>query len=65
MELLPSLLRENRGRYEADHVLEPLDPAPLLHELQKTYAMAEEHAVHVGSRHAAPVAADADEITFF
>ncbi|MEV4779601.1 methyl-accepting chemotaxis protein [Burkholderia sp. LMU1-1-1.1] len=65
MELLPSLLRENRGRYEADHVLEPLDPAPLLHELQKTYAMAEEHAVHVGSKHAAPVAADADEITFF
>ena len=65
MELLPSLLRENRGRYEADHVLEPLDPAPLLHELQKTYAMAEEHAVHGGSKHAAPVAAAADEITFF
>jgi len=65
MELLPSLLRENRVRYEADHVLEPLDPAPLLHELQKTYAMAEEHAVHGGSKHAAPVAADADEITFF
>jgi methyl-accepting chemotaxis protein len=65
MELLPSLLRENRGRYEADHVLEPLDPAPLLHELQKTYAMAEEHAVHGGSKHAAPAVADADEITFF
>ena len=65
MELLPSLLRENRGRYQADHVLEPLDPAPLLHELQKTYAMAEEHAVHGGSKHAAPAVADADEITFF
>lgn len=65
MELLPSLLRENRVRYEAHHVLEPLDPAPLLHELQKTYAMAEEHAVHSGSKHAAPVAAAADEITFF
>lgn len=65
MELLPSLLRENRVRYAADHVLEPLDPAPLLHELQKTYAMAEEHAVHSGSRHAAPAAAAADEITFF
>jgi methyl-accepting chemotaxis protein len=65
MELLPSLLRENRVRYEAGHVLEPLDPAPLLHELQKTYAMAEEHAVHGGSSHAAPAAAAADEITFF
>ncbi|HWW71385.1 MAG TPA: methyl-accepting chemotaxis protein, partial [Duganella sp.] len=65
MELLPALLRENRGRYEAGRVLEPLDPAPLLHELQKTYAMAEEHAVHGGSRHATPAAADADEITFF
>jgi methyl-accepting chemotaxis protein len=65
MELLPSLLRENRGRYETDQVLVPLDPAPLLHELQKTYAMAEEHAVHGGSKHAAPAAAEADEITFF
>ena len=65
MELLPALLRENRGRYQAGRVLEPLDPAPLLNELQKTYAMAEEHAVHSGSKHAAPAAAAADEITFF
>ncbi|MBP1205402.1 methyl-accepting chemotaxis protein [Duganella sp. 1411] len=65
MELLPALLRENRGRYQAERVLEPLDPAPLLQELQKTYAMAEEHAVHSGSKHAAPAAAEADEITFF
>ena len=65
MELLPALLRENRVRYEADQVLEPLDPAPLLHELQKTYAMAEEHAVHGGSKHSAPAPAAADEITFF
>jgi methyl-accepting chemotaxis protein len=65
MELLPALLRENRDRYHAAQVLEPLDPQPLLHELKKTYAMAEEHAVHGGSRHAAPAAAAADEITFF
>ncbi|WP_332853206.1 methyl-accepting chemotaxis protein [Duganella sp. S19_KUP01_CR8] len=65
MELLPALLRENRDRYVADQVLEALDAQPLLHELQKTYAMAEEHAVHGGSSHAAPVAAAADEITFF
>jgi methyl-accepting chemotaxis protein len=65
MELLPSLLRANRDRYNADQVLEPLDPDALLRELQKTYAMAEEHAVHGGSRHAAPAATEADEITFF
>ncbi|MQA22429.1 chemotaxis protein [Rugamonas sp. FT103W] len=65
MELLPALLRDNRDRYTADQVLEALDPQPLLHELQKTYAMAEEHAVHGGDSHAAPVAAAADEITFF
>jgi methyl-accepting chemotaxis protein len=65
MELMPALLRENRARYDAERVLEPLEAAPLLHELQKTYAMAEEHAVHGGSRHAAPAAADADEVTFF
>jgi methyl-accepting chemotaxis protein len=65
MELVPALLRENRARYDADRVLEPLEAAPLLHELQKTYAMAEEHAVHGGSKHAAPAPADVDEITFF
>ncbi len=65
MELLPALLRENRERYAADQVLQALDAQPLLGELQKTYAMAEEHAVHGGSSHAAPAAAAADEITFF
>ncbi|MES2165221.1 MAG: methyl-accepting chemotaxis protein [Pseudomonadota bacterium] len=65
MELLPALLRDNRERYAADQVLQALDAQPLLSELQKTYAMAEEHAVHGGSSHAAPVAAAADEITFF
>ncbi|WP_371875532.1 methyl-accepting chemotaxis protein [Duganella aceris] len=65
MELLPDLLRDNRDRYNADQVLEPLDPDLLLRELQKTYAMAEEHAVHGGSKHAAPAATEADEITFF
>ena len=65
MELLQPLLRENRDRYNASQVLEPLEPAALLGELQKTYAMAEEHAVHGGSKHAAPAAREADEITFF
>jgi methyl-accepting chemotaxis protein len=65
MEQLPELLRENRDIYVAGGQLEPLDPDRLMHELQKTYAMAEEHAVHSGARLAAPAAAEADEITFF
>ncbi|WP_229257369.1 methyl-accepting chemotaxis protein [Duganella callida] len=65
MERLPALLRENRAHYDDSGVLEPLDPDRLLHELQKTYAMAEEHAVHSGAKLAAPAAAEADEITFF
>jgi methyl-accepting chemotaxis protein len=65
MEQLPDLLRENRDIYVAGGQLEPLDPDRLMHELQKTYAMAEEHAVHSGAKLAAPAAAEADEITFF
>ena len=64
MERLPPLLRENRDLYVAAGQLAPLDPEPLMRELQKTYAMAEEHAVHSGARLAAPAAAE-DDITFF
>jgi methyl-accepting chemotaxis protein len=62
---LPALLREHSDRYHAAQILEPMDAQPLLRELQKTYAMAEEHAVHSGSSRATPAAAAADEITFF
>ncbi|MYN46492.1 chemotaxis protein [Pseudoduganella sp. FT93W] len=62
---LPALLREHSDRYHSAQILEPMDAQPLLRELQKTYAMAEEHAVHGGSSRAAPAAAAADEITFF
>ncbi len=65
MERLPALLRENRDMYQASGVLAPLDPERLLRELQQTYAMAEEHAVHSGVRLAAPAAAAAEDITFF
>lgn len=65
MEQLLPLLRENHQRYIDTGVLEPLDADRLLRELQKTYAMAEEHAVHSGARLAAPAASEADEITFF
>ncbi len=65
MDLLPQLLRENRARYAGGAGLEPLAAAALLGELEKTYAMAEEHAVHHGGK-AQPIAAAAvDEVTFF
>ncbi|WP_371867252.1 methyl-accepting chemotaxis protein [Duganella lactea] len=65
MEQLLPLLRENRQRYRDTGTLAPLDPDQLMNDLRKTYAMAEEHAVHSGARLAAPAAAAADEITFF
>ncbi|MBA5637301.1 chemotaxis protein [Duganella sp. LX20W] len=66
MERLPAILRDNRAHYEQEQALQPLQAAPLLAELQKTYAMADEHAVHGGAlttRQQQPAAAD--EITFF
>ena len=65
MGMVPDLLRDNRLVYEQEKTLVPLDPSPVLNALQKTYAMAEEHAIHHGSADAAPQAAEADEITFF
>jgi methyl-accepting chemotaxis protein len=43
--------------------LQPADIAALLAELERNYAMADEHAVHRGQ--AAPAPQPADEITFF
>ena len=65
LALMPTVLEENRRHFEATGELLAPDPAPLLDALKSTYAMAEEHAVHSGSRHVAPKATDADEITFF
>jgi methyl-accepting chemotaxis protein len=65
MGMVPDLLRDNRMIYEQEKSLAPLDPSPILGALQKTYAMAEEHAIHHGTASAVPAAAEADEITFF
>ena len=54
---LPALLNSGQA-------LQPGDVAALLAELEKTYAMADERAVHQG-RAAAPSPQPADEITFF
>ncbi len=66
MERLPAILRDNRDQYQHGQALEPLQAAPLLAELQQTYAMADEHAVHHGAVASQPKQpAAADEITFF
>lgn len=62
IELLPDFLEQNYRQFEQGHVLQPLDPMTLLADLEKTYAMAEERAIHSGSRAAEK---QSDEITFF
>jgi methyl-accepting chemotaxis protein len=59
---LPALLEANTREAQGSGAPVPLRPAALLAELQKTYAMAEEHNVHQGG---AGKAAQEQEITFF
>lgn len=62
IESLPGFLDAHHRQYRQSGALTQLDPSSLLAELQKNYAMAEQHAVHAGSKSA--VTAEA-EITFF
>ncbi|SFV10892.1 methyl-accepting chemotaxis protein [Pseudoduganella namucuonensis] len=62
MEMLPGLFDDNRRRYQDGEGLRAPEAAELLGELEKTYAMAEEHAVHRGE---AATAKASDEVTFF
>lgn len=62
IERLPGYLEQGRLQFERSGVLQPLDPAELLAELEETYAMAEERAIHGGSKE---VKIHETEITFF
>lgn len=64
IERLPVVLDDNRAQFAQAGALQPLDSAELLAELEKTYAMKEERAVHQGSQ-AAQATPDDTEITFF
>lgn len=64
IERLPVVLDDNRALFQQDGALQPLDSAGLLAELEKTYAMKEERAVHQGSK-SAEATQDDTEITFF
>ncbi|HJU71613.1 MAG TPA: methyl-accepting chemotaxis protein [Paucimonas sp.] len=61
IEQLPGLLAQHREESERVGWVPPLDSRPLLAELEKTYAMAEERAVHQGNA----AQAGTSEITFF
>lgn len=62
IELLPEYLEQNYRQFEQAHILQPLDPMRLLVDLEKTYTMVEERAIHRGSSAAEK---QGDEITFF
>lgn len=72
IERMPAVLRAHQDAFGADAAaLADLDAQGLLAELESTYAMAEERALHTGGAaaakavKAAKAAAPADEITFF
>ncbi|RJF98913.1 methyl-accepting chemotaxis protein [Noviherbaspirillum saxi] len=62
IERLPDFLKQNRAGFDQAGALQPLDAAALLAELEKTYAMAEERAIHAGGNTANR---QDSEITFF
>jgi methyl-accepting chemotaxis protein len=59
IERLPNFLEQN---CRPGHGLQPLDPMLLLADLEQSYAMEEERAIHRG---APPAGKKSDEITFF
>ncbi|HJV82002.1 methyl-accepting chemotaxis protein [Noviherbaspirillum sp.] len=61
IEQLPGLFAQHREESGCAGRMPPLDARPLLAELEKTYAMAEERAVHQGEA----AQAGTSEITFF
>ncbi len=64
IDRLPEVMADTRLHYEQSRELQPIDAGALLAELEKTYAMADERAVHKGGARA-PAPQPADEITFF
>ncbi len=64
MEKLPTMLSEAQENYARNQSLPYLDSPGLLSALEKSYVMADQHAVHTG-KSATPAPAAADEITFF
>ncbi|HET9645983.1 MAG TPA: methyl-accepting chemotaxis protein [Burkholderiaceae bacterium] len=64
IERLPTAFAQSRVRLERDGVLQPADAGELLAELERSYAMAEERALHHSDQKPAQQP-QATEITFF
>ncbi|WP_342120733.1 methyl-accepting chemotaxis protein [Pseudoduganella sp. OTU4001] len=64
MALLPQVLRDNHDDFSTQRELRAPHADAVLSALQKTYAMADEHAIHAGQAKQLAAPAD-DEITFF
>jgi methyl-accepting chemotaxis protein len=64
IERLPEVMEQHTRECERDGTLHALDPQGVLGELEATYAMTDEHAVHKGNA-AAAVKTEPEEITFF
>jgi methyl-accepting chemotaxis protein len=61
IDSLPSYLEQNRRLCDESGALQPLDPTELLGQLEATYAMVQERAIHSGKS----ATKDESEITFF
>jgi len=61
IDSLPSYLEQNRRLCDESGALQPLDPTELLGQLEATYAMVQERAIHNGKS----ATKDESEITFF
>lgn len=65
IDRVPPLLAGARAGFEAGTGLQPLEPQLLVRELEGSYAMADERAVHQGGGQPAPAAAADSDVTFF
>ncbi|CAN0622785.1 methyl-accepting chemotaxis protein [Burkholderia multivorans] len=65
IDRLPDMLDESRAQFEHSGVLVPVNGAALLAELQRSYAMADEHSTHEGGTSAGAHVAASEDITFF
>lgn len=71
IEALPEFLEKNAKEFEQAHALQPLDPGPLLANLEKSYTMEEQRVIHSGhsassgKSNVEPASKQEDEITFF
>ena len=65
IELMPEFLANNYHYFQQHQILQALEPALLLTELEKTYAMSDEHEIHSSGAVKKQQEAQSDDLTFF